>query len=496
MNQLVKQPQTNRLDRAIGYFSPALAAKRMANRQVMNYYEAAEITKDRNFYRKRGSQNENVQRSAYDLRVQARHAVLNHDIARGVLRTMVNNVVGNGVGVEPQPRRDDGSIHEDYANALREAWRDWSNAPEVTGRFKWGQAQRMMAWSRYRDGEVFAQMIIGNAAYLNHGSRVPLSIELIDAESVPLNLNSEAECIIQGIKVNTWGRPIELQVVKSLPWSQSSSVFYGETKGISWDRVLHYVGLDNIGQMRGVTEFASILNRLEDVKDYEESERIAAKVAAMLTAYIKKGTPDDYKPQDEREIAFTPATIIDTLGPGEDIGMIDSKRPNPNLITFRAGQLKAVASGIGASYSTISKNYDGTFSAQRQELVEQWVNYAVETDNFVCQVLQPIWQQFVRIADLSGVVPMPRNVDANTLDDALFVGQQMPWIDPLKEAAGNKLLVDAGFASEIEIIRKRGQNPYDVLEQIVAYRKKMGDAGLGKSEGMVDLLDTLLQSGD
>ncbi len=481
-------------DIIIGYFSPEKAARRKAFRKVSGYYEAGESTRLRNLHKARGSHNDNVQRSAYDLRVQARHAVLNHDLARGILRTMVNNVVGNGVGIEPQPRMSDGTVHKEYAAALREAFRDWSSNPEVTGRYQWSQAQRMLARSRYRDGEVFGQMVFGDKAGLQHGSRVPFSIEMIDADSVPLGLSREGDRIIQGVGVNGWGRPTALHVLKSEPWKSTTATLASETVAIPWARVIHYCGLESIGQVRGVTEFASILNRLEDVKDYEESERVAAKIAAKLTAYIRKGSHEDYKEGAEpREIDFEAGMIIDDLAPGEDIGMIDSKRPNPNLITFRAGQLKAVAAGIGASYSTISKSYDGTYSAQRQELVEQWINYSIETDNFVCDVVQPIWKNFVRAADLSGVVPTPLNVDRKTVDDALFVGQQMPWIDPLKEAMGNKLLVDSGFASEIEVIRKRGQNPYDVLEQMSVYRKALAEKGLAKVDGEVNLMDILLR---
>jgi capsid protein len=110
--------------------------------------------------------------------------------------------------------------------------------------------------------------------------------------------------------------------------------------------------------------------------------------------------------------------IITGLSPGEEIGMIDSNRPNPNLITFRGGQLRAVAAGVGASYSSLARDYDGTYSAQRQELVEQWVHYAVLTDEFVGQYVQPVWQDFVLTAHLSGVVPRPRDVDPDNFAEA------------------------------------------------------------------------------
>ena len=70
----------------------------------------------------------------------------------------------------------------------------------------------------------------------------------------------------------------------------------------------------------------------------------------------------------------------------------ECKRPNPNLITFRNGQLRAFAAGISASYSSVSRNYDGTYSSQRQELVEQWVHYACLTDDFVSMSAQLMTQ--------------------------------------------------------------------------------------------------------
>jgi len=158
--------------------------------------------------------------------------------------------------------------------------------------------------------------------------------------------------------------------------------------------------------------------------------------------------------------------------------MIDSKRPNPNLITFRQGQLRAVAAGFGTSYSSTSKDYNGTYSAQRQELVEQWVNYAVLADDFVSAFLQPVWERFVETAHLSGVIRMPRDLRPRSHDDALYVATSMPWIDPVKEALAAEHLVKAGFASEVEMIRRRGANPDDVLEQIDAWRRKTEEKGL------------------
>ena len=125
------------------------------------------------------------------------------------------------------------------------------------------------------------------------------------------------------------------------------------------------------------------MSRFEDVKDYEESERIAAKVAASMCAYIKKndaggmGSPlngtlvIDPNGAEVRELRMTPGAIFDDLLPGEEVGTIASNRPNPNAATWRKEQLRAAAGGVGVSYSSLSLDYNGTYSAQRQELIEK-----------------------------------------------------------------------------------------------------------------------------
>jgi len=475
----------NLIDRLVGYISPEAGLKRAGARRALALtappYEAATPSRNRKFYQDQRSPNQLVEMSARALRAQARQLQRNHDVSRGILRTMTNNIVGaNGIGIEPQPRRADGSIHQEYAAALRAAYRDWAIRPEVTRRHTWAKVQRLMCATWLRDGESFAQEVLGGSYAFP--TRVPYALEMFEADLVPYDYEVLPR-VEQGIERNAWGQPVAYFVHKHHPAEgigPGLSFSTQDLKRVPAERVRHIALLDRIGQMRGISEFASIITRLEDIKDYEESERIAAKIAAALTAYVKKTSPDGYQgPQvDEdgnpiaRSISMAPGMVIDSLTVGEEIGLIDSNRPNPNVVTFRQGQLRAVAAGVGASYSSIARDYGGTYSAQRQELVEQWVNYATLTDDFVGQFVQPVWASFVNASTLSGAVPRPRDVVAGTEDDALFIAQSMPWIDPAKEAAAYLALVRAGFASEVEVMRKRGVNPRDVLEQITSFRSE------------------------
>jgi lambda family phage portal protein len=475
----------NPVDAIIEFFSPVKGLRRATARNVLAHYEAAKPSRQRKFNRDQSSPNQLVQKGAVALRTQARHLERNHDLARGIMRAFVNNVVGpQGIGIEPQPRNTDGTINTVYADALRNAYKDWQKLPEVTQTYTFSQSQRVMCRTWLRDGEGFAQLLTGRVSGLDHGTQVPFSFEMFEADLIPMDYD-DGEKIRQGIERNAWGRKVAYHVYKKHPGEPDGYTLRTDTKRMPAANILQIASLERIGQLRGVSEFASVITRLEDVKDYEESERIAAKVAASLTAYVKRGSPELYEPQVDaegnpiqRDISLSPGTIIDSLAIGEEIGLIDSKRPNPNALTWRQGQLRAVASGVGASYSTISRAYDGTYSSQRQELVEQWINYAILADEFVAMFVQPIWEQFVLAAHLSGIVPIPQGMTTDQANDCLYVGQNMPWIDPLKEAAAWNSLVRDGFASEVEVIRKRGQNPLDVLEQIDEWRKKAAEKGL------------------
>lgn len=478
----------NLVDRLVSIFDPQAGLRRAGARRALAYYEAAKPSKQRKTRRDTQSPQQLAAAGAPSVRAQARYLERNHDIARGILRTLVNNIVGpQGIGIEPQPRRADGTIHEEYATALRAAYQDWCKTPEVTHVHHWSRLQRLAARTWLRDGEVFGQTLLGAVPGLVHGTRVPFSLEIFEADLVPMDY-TDGQRVRNGIELNEWGRPIGYYVYRTHPLDLGVLPRASDLRRLPSSSILHLAALDRLGQLRGVSEFASVITRLEDIKDYEESERIAAKIAAALTAYVKRGNAEMYDPGEgevdangnrlPRDIRVSPGMIIDNLGVGEEIGLIDSKRPNPNLITFRQGQLRAAASGIGASYSSISRDYNGTWSAQRQELVEQWVNYAVLCDEFTGQFVQPVWERFVVAADLSGVVKRPREVIAGTEHEALFIAQSMPWIDPIKEAKAWEILARNGFASEIEVIRRRGGNPRDVLDQIEIFRRLAAEKGL------------------
>lgn len=416
------------LERTLRAISPGWAAARERDRLRLNAYEAANPSRLHKAKKQSQSADTSVFAAGQSLREQARWLDENHDLVIGLFDKMEDRVIGaHGIHVEPQPLDLEGNLHSDFAGKLSALWAEWSVRPEVTGMFTRPEAERLLLRSALRDGEVFTQLVRGNVLGLQHSTSVPFSLEMLEADFVPFNLNSTAgQQVRQGIIVNNWGRPVGYRVYKYHPANMTR--FSAELKTVSAENMLHLAQRKRLHQLRGISLIHGVITRLSDIKDYEESERVAARIAAALGFYIKRGDAQSLgedgefsPPGGQRHYDIAPGMIYDDLRPGEDLGMVESNRPNVHLYEFRNGQMRAVAAGTRGSYSSIARDYNGTYSSQRQELVESFEGYNVLQQWFVGQHSRPVYRAWLAMALLSGV-EVPPDVDPNSLYNALYLG--------------------------------------------------------------------------
>ncbi|MGM8935077.1 phage portal protein [Pseudomonas neustonica] len=462
----------NVIDRLLAPLAPGFVAQRMRSRAVIQAYEAAKPTRTHKAKGDPRSADMALQQAGRSLRDQCRWLDNNHDIVTGVFDRLEERVVGGaGIGVEPLILNMAGDVHLEFCAEVKAAWAEWSLKPEASGELTRPQMERLVARTWLRDGEGLAQKIMGPVANYQHLTRVPFALELLEPDYLPMELSDLAKGVVQGIERDSWRRVRAYHLLKSHPGDLTNGI-YQQTKRVEAERVIHIAYRKRIGQNRGVPLLHSALIRLADIKDYEESERVAARISAAMAFYIKKGDAAEYdnKSAPDRRSSFpiAPGMVFDDLAPGEDIGMFESNRPNPFLEAFRNGMLRCVAAAGRSAYSTIARSYDGTYSAQRQELVEAQLGYDLLQHEFIDYWCRPTYRTFVQMAVASGVLRVPPDVDARTLLTAVYQGPVMPWINPVHEANAWELLVKGGFADEAEVARARGRNPQELKKSRAA----------------------------
>lgn len=427
------------------------------------------------------------------LRKWARHLDENHDISIGILDVLVNNIVGTGIMIEPLVTTKGGQPAEKVNKQIRKLMKDWGRRPEVTGELPFGETQRLICRAWLRDGEILMQHVRGPR--FKHFSDIPYSLELIEADLLPFEPITGRDNVTHGVEKNAWGTPVAYHLFKDHPGNFAipfAPVRDDRMKRVSADDIIHLKFTRRFRQTRGVSIFHGVIRRLEDIKDYEESERIAARVAASLTSFIKKSedfTGESAASTGDRSFEMQPGMIFDNLQAGEDVGMIKSDRPNTGLDNFIKSNQRMLAAGTGTNYSSVSKDYNGTYSAQRQEMVESQPAYARLREYFIELFMRRVYRELVSAAMLSGVLQLPRGIDMETVFDADMRSPGMPWIDPKKEVDADAIAVEKRFKSRTQIIRERGGDPDVVEEQIKAERERDQANGFGPVAGKDDTVN-------
>lgn len=476
----------NLLDRALLPLFPGMVMERVKARHVVQAFEAADVTRTHKAKRQPRSADASLRKAGRSLREQCRSLDENHDIVTGLFDRLEERVVGGpGIAVEPIPLDYAGAVHLEFAATIKAQWAEWSLAPEASGELSRPQMERLVCRTWLRDGEMLAQELRGKVPGYEHLHAVPYSLELLEPDYLPWEYSDLAKGIAQGVERNAWRRVRAYHLLKKHPGDGVSFNLQNDTKRVPVEQMIHIAYRKRIGQNRGQPLLHAVITRLADIKDYEESERVAARISAALAMYIKKGEPADWAPPQgedaktgSRTFPIAPGMVIDTLRPGEDIGMIESNRPNPFLEGFRNGQLKAVASGARIGYSSLSRSYDGNYSSQRQELVEAQLGYDQLQHDFIDYWSRPVYRAWLRMAILSGVIKVPPSVDPETVYGAVYQGPVMPWINPVHEANAWDLLVKAGFADEAEVARARQRNPQELKRSREAEIQTNRDKGL------------------
>lgn len=458
----------------IGTLFPKMKARYLLNRRYLSeaqrLYDAVQPSQYRPTISQRTSADGVMNVTGSRLRELSRHLEENHDLVVAVFDDLVNNTIGEGVKVTPMVRTKGGELAEDINDRLLELWTEWGHYPETTGEMSFPSVERMVARSMFRDGEIFVQTVMDSR--YPHPTAIKLSLELLEADFVPFDYEDSSRNILHGIQNDQWNRPVGYYTWKTHPGDPLGRGFTidpQDLKRIDRDQMLHVKFSRRLRQRRGVPITHAVINRLRDLKDYEESERIAAKVAADLTGFIKRSA--EYQGEisvnagGSRDFSLQAGAIFQ-LQPGEDVGTIQSDRPNTGLEKFRNGMLRAVAGGTGTRYSAISRDYNGTYSAQRQELVEGAIAYRAQFAYIVSRFHRPVYERFIQWAQLSNQLKGRMQVDPLTWGQVDFRAPALPWIDPDSEAKAYATLIESGIESRAEIMRNRGRDPAKVWAEL------------------------------
>lgn len=420
---------------------------------------------------------------AATLRNRARHEIRTNPWARQIKSRFVANAIGTGI--RPQSRHPREAVRE----TLHEKWRDWIEESDPEGVGDYYEQQALCVGAGFESGEVFVRL---RPRRFQNGPEVPLQVQVLEADHVPLAENRIGEngnIVIAGIEFDRQGRRTAYYMYREHPGEFLSARPRGfELERVPAAEILHLFVRERPGQVRGAPRLASALARLHALDEYEDAELLRKKIAAMFAAFIIPGVGEDGTPLLEEkpdskgavEITLEPG-MSQVLPAGSDIKFSNPAEVGTSYDPFMKWNLHGVAAGSGLTYEQVTGDLsDVNFTSLRAGLLENRRGFEqFQANTPVYQLNRPVRRLWLEQAALAGVTDASDYL-ANRRDYRLvkWVPQGWPWVDPEKEQKASLREVRAGFGSRSRVVAARGDDVEEIDREIAEDKKRADGLGL------------------
>jgi lambda family phage portal protein len=443
-------------------------------RQRRNYASASMSRLTSDWVSQNTSADAEIKNSLRVLRNRARSLVRDSDFAKSALRAVTNNVIGQGIKHQAQVRMIRGGRLDERTNGVIEhEWRKWGKAKNchAGGTLSWSDIQRLCLRSMMESGEVFVRFV--NQSFGD--SRVPFGLEVLEADLLDddyTGIEQNGNRVRMGVEVNDWSRPVAYHFLSYHPGDYQftgGQIAKKRRIRVPAEQIVHLYSAERPGQTRGVSAFASAIMRLNNLKGYEEAEIIAARASSAMMGFVR--TPDqelfeDGTFEDQSVLDFAPGSIR-RLAPGEEMQFFSPQRPDDAFTPFVAQMLRAVASGVGCSYTQVSSDFSqSNYSSSRLELIETRAHYRTLQQYIIERLCQPVYEKWMDMAVMSGELRVSGyDMDPDRYYESKWVPPAAQFVDPQKEAEAYKSLIRSGIMTLSQVIALHGGDFEETMRQ-------------------------------
>jgi lambda family phage portal protein len=430
----------------------------------------------------------------------------NNPHARKICRTLEAKVIGRGLKPESQANRSDGSPHNEFREAVNRLWTSLAEKLDVRGRPGQGglhiaDLQKLALRSAVLGGDcLYSLKRASPAKALELGLTIPLQIRLIHAQRLA-NITQAAAAgngnnqVYHGIELDEDGRRVAYYLYERHP----AEPFWGVMVPQRWpaSTIGHLYFSDDIDELRGTPWFAAALLQMRDTQDYQYNELKASALAACIVLGYRRAsgqtTGPSISPPEQWDLTDADGNKINHIQPGMllDLGMngeidgFNPARPNTSAEAWINHLIRSTATALpGVKGSTLTGDYrNSSFSSERSADNDAWPELEGVQDWVAFNFLQPIFQEIVRTALLTGyfdgVVSDSEFADnEESFTSAHWQGPVALSINQVDDAKASSLRV-AGAQSSPQIeAAKTGSNWRRILRDVAEYRREALAQGL------------------
>jgi lambda family phage portal protein len=421
---------------------------------------------------------------------RSRGLVRDSALGRSAVGAFVRNIAGRGIAPVPTIKGPAGE-ELDSLNEFIEArfWR-WASSKrhcDVQRRRTFWQQQRLWVRERFTAGSVFVVW--------SYKRGVGLQLQTFEVEQLDFTKQShEGREVRAGVEVDEYGAPVAYWFYPK-PLNDYRGVAQYESKRIKADRVLQYDDPDRVLQTVGRPELVAVMQDIRDDNRWKDAS-LWTRIIQSCIGLIRKNPPglpggpiglpksggdDETTTQGDQIADFAPGMVYDAP-PGGDLTPFAPAQQAGDFDAFTTSMHRRIGAGARLSYGQLTRDFTkGTYSGQRQEMLEDHKEFEPEEDNLIDSLLTPIYALWLWCEVMEQKVPIQIDdfkANRERYTDAEYPLNAKPWINPKDEAEGIEKLVGMGVATRTEFTSSRGGRFRRNIRTLSGEQKLAAQAGV------------------
>ena len=373
-------------------------------------------------------------------------------------KQVIDEVVLVTIGDEllPQSQAQDpkkAALYEEY-------FRKFSKKCDITGRFTFGQVQRLSLFGDLVDGDSFLLQT-------NDPKTGRPKVQVIEAHRVgPTKDEFNPKCV-DGVYLGAYGEVVGYNVYVD-----------GEKKDrfIPVEAMSHICEFDRASSVRGAPVLQSSLNSVQDQLEVFELEKTALRAASDHVMLLKKAggmLQDDAAAQFAgssangscERLASQMGGKLAVVDTNEDLTQIASNRPSPAWVGMMKAIERDIVKLLPVEYVSDPSGITGPairlVAAKVSRVAGKWQNLIIDT------VCDPTWDYVIAWGIKNGELP-----DDPYFNRKIWITPRDVTVDAGREAAQDRADLQMGLTTAQAILGKKGMTYDEVLETLATEAEK------------------------
>jgi capsid protein len=455
------QPTANLLDRVITATFPEWGARRMLARGFMNSLKSGLSTRLSEGFStadgfRFGTSSERMENLT--TRNRAYQAYDNNPVARTLVQTETDNVIGDGLNYQPS------SSSEEWNREAKDRYYAWLEECSVRGPdVETGCEIQRSAWAYSR--------VAGDLGWVLASFGPESRVQLVRAENISTPDGKYSDkTIYDGIKFNELGQPVTFYVLSHDEYGKR------DWKPIPARDFVWLPHMTKPGQARPPSCYSTIFDLLSHLDRYIDGVSLAAWMATVMGIVFKQnnpgralsqlGTATNSQGNLQKAMTFENG-MVKYIGTDEEVAQVQATQPMQQTPEFIRTMMRQIGNPFDMPLEVFAKDMSNcNFASARIGLLPYYRSCRIKAGRFASRWSRTIrwWlsRERLRAQDdpRKWVTAFPPDYWSHDL-----MPNEWDYTDPVSEVQSDMLQCDAGFKSPPMVMTERGRDAQLITQQ-------------------------------